>query len=98
MYVLKVMLVEEEVLLDIVRDRKFIMAYLSPLQGGSFTGAETKALLIGVKWCGQNGITSLEIETNSMAICFYYQGDQKRIGWNLLAHSSLFSRGKQDHI
>ncbi|XP_060211654.1 uncharacterized protein LOC132639201 [Lycium barbarum] len=59
-----------------------IMAYSIPFDEVSSNVAEAKALLFGIQWSIQNGINSLELETDSMILAAWVK-DIFKIPWQV---------------
>ncbi|XP_060195177.1 uncharacterized protein LOC132624410 [Lycium barbarum] len=68
----------------VIRDSqgKMIMAYSIPFDEVSNNVAEAKALLFGIQWSIQNGINSLELETDSMILAAWVK-DVFKIPWQV---------------
>lgn len=58
------------------------MAYSTQLNESSSNIAEAKALLFGIKWCIQQGLTQIELETGSVVLLSYIK-EVFKIPWQL---------------
>ncbi|XP_060177971.1 uncharacterized protein LOC132607909 [Lycium barbarum] len=68
----------------VIRDSqgKMIMSYSIPFDEVSSNVAEAKALIFGIQWSIQNGINSLELETDSMILAAWVK-DVFKIPWQV---------------